>query len=297
MTNAAAHTDRPAAGQAERDGFAFVTSDEAAATSADSRRAPGTRRRWFSRAALLGAVAAATIISPLSGAYAAKDSAASAAPTAQDGVVGTLGSDSVDLPEAAALEADPNAPTRAMTSASRSYMREALECPVQSEANGTLSAVMGGEDVIPDLVLPAAEGTYRLTSDYGPRSYPFPGMHEGTDFAGDLGTPLYAVADGTIVYAGGGRDGRSGQIVILRAEVDGATYDFWYGHMYTDGVLVAEGQDVTVGQQIAAIGNNGNSTGPHLHFEVHDSGDQTTDPYAFLQAHGAQPVGEAAACA
>lgn len=263
----------------------------------ESTRPRGTKRRWLSRTALLGAVAGATIVSPLTGAYASKDPAATEGTAAEAGVVGAISAEAVEVPEASSLQADPGAELRAMTTASRSYMREASQCAVASEANGTLSAVMGGENTAPDLILPVAEGTYRLTSDYGPRSYPYPGMHEGTDFAGALGTPLYAVADGTIVYAGGGRDGRSGEIVILRAEVDGVSYDFWYGHMYTTGVLVAEGQQVTVGQQIAAIGNNGNSTGPHLHFEVHDSADQTTDPAAFLQAHGAEPVSAAAACA
>ncbi len=263
----------------------------------ESTRPRGTRRRWLSRTALLGAVAGATIVSPLTGAYASKDPVAAERPAAEAGVVGAISTEAVEVPEASSLQADPGAELRAMTTASRSYMREASQCAVASEANGTLSAVMGGENTAPDLIMPAAEGTYRVTSPYGPRSYPYPGMHEGTDFAGDLGTPLYAVADGTIVYAGGGRNGRSGEIVILRAEVDGATYDFWYGHMYTTGVLVSEGQEVTVGQQIAAIGNNGNSTGPHLHFEVHDSADQTTDPAAFLQSHGAEPVSAAAACA
>lgn len=282
MTNAAEQpTSRRASRHAVRAGHALV---------------PSARHRWITRAALLGGVAAATIVSPLTGAY-ASSAAAERAVVAEDTVVDTLAARSADVPEATALEADPAATSRAMTTASRTYMREALECPVQSEANGTLSAVMGGEATTPDLVLPVAEGTYRVTSQYGPRTYPYPGMHEGTDFAGDLGTPLYAVADGTIVYAGGGRDGRSGEIVILRAEVDGATYDFWYGHMFTSGVLVTEGQQVEVGQKIAEIGNNGNSTGPHLHFEVHDAADQTTDSLAFLQSHGAQPAGSAAACA
>jgi murein DD-endopeptidase MepM/ murein hydrolase activator NlpD len=261
---------------------------------ADDALVPSFRKRWISRTALLGAVAAATIISPLTGAYASSDAVGT---TVEPAVTSALESGAAELPAADALRADPAAGARAVTTASRDRMREALKCPGPSEANGALSAAMGGEAPAPTLVRPAAEGTYRVTSPYGPRTVPFPSVHEGTDFAGALGTPLYAVADGTIVYAGGGRDGRSGQIVILRAEVNGATYDFWYGHMFTDGVLVSEGQEVKVGQQIAEIGNNGNSTGPHLHFEVHDAGNKTTDPAAFLQANGAQPVGAAAACA
>ncbi len=284
MTNAAHQpTSRRAARRARRAGAAVVS-------------ATRTRHRAFSRAAVLAALGTMTIVGPLT---ATSQAAPETAPTAAaaTGVVATLAQGAADLPEATALDADPAATTRAATTASRDHLRRALDCPVQSDANGALPAVMGGEEVAPALVMPVAEGTYRLTSAYGPRTYPFPGMHEGTDFAGAQGTPLYAVADGTVIYSGGGRDGRSGQIVIIRAEVDGATYDFWYGHMYTNGVYVTEGQQVTAGQHIADIGNNGNSTGPHLHFEVHDANNNTTDPHAFLTNHGAQGAQNATRCA
>ena len=283
-------TDRTAASQAERAGRAPVSPDAAAA--------PSRNRKWVSRFAVLGALGALTIAGPLSGATASTIQAAeNASVTAQDGVLKDLATGSVELDEATDLTAEPDAVTRVVTTASRGYVRQARECAVQSEANGTLSAAMGGENTAPKLVMPVAEGTYRTTSHYGYRTYPYRGMHEGVDYAGSLGTPLYAVADGTIIYAGGGRDGRSGQIVILRAEVNGATYDFWYGHMYTNGVYVQAGQQVSVGQKIAAIGNSGNSTGPHVHFEVHDAADQTVNPETFLSSNGARPASEAARCA
>jgi murein DD-endopeptidase MepM/ murein hydrolase activator NlpD len=298
MTNAAAQPHhRRAVRRAEQAGRALVTSEQAPVTA---KPAAGSHR-WVSRAVVLAAVAALTIVGPLAGANATtptpQASPAAVAQTPADSVIADLATGAVELPEASDLDADPDAATRAISTASRGHVREAIECPVQTEANGALGAAMGGQEVAAPLVMPAAEGTYRLTSGYGPRTYPFPGMHEGTDFAGSLGTPLYAVTDGTVIYSGGGKNGRSGQIVIIRAEVDGATYDFWYGHMFTSGVLVSEGETVTVGQKIAEIGNNGNSTGPHLHFEVHDANDQTQDPYAFLKAHGAQPVGSVATCA
>lgn len=293
MTNAAlAPTSRRAARQATRAAGARVTGELLAPAATQTR---ASRRRLVGRTAVLGALAAITIVAPLAGANAT--TTASANPAVSDGLVGALADGAVELPEATALSHDPSAQARAVTAASRAHVREAMECAVQSDANGTLSAAMGGSNVAPELLMPVAAGTYRVTSTYGPRSYPFPGMHEGTDYAGDVGTPLYAVADGTIVYAGGGRDGRSGQIVILRAEVGGGTYDFWYGHMFTNGVHVSEGQEVTAGQQIASIGNNGNSTGPHVHFEVHDANDATVDPAAFLAQHGAVDVAEAARCA
>ena len=284
MTDAANQpTDRPATSLAER---------------AARARASAPSRKWVSRFAVLGTLGVLTIAGPLTGATASSTAVVDAASvTAQDGVVKDLATGSVELDEATDLTADPYAATRVVATASRDYARQALTCAVQSEANGTLSAAMGGENVAPDLVMPMAEGTYRLTSHYGYRTYPYRGMHEGTDFAAPVGTPLYAVADGTIIYAGGGKDGRSGQIVILRAEVNGTTYDFWYGHMYTNGVHVSVGQEVSVGQKIAAVGNNGNSTGPHVHFEVHNMADETINPYSFLTSNNAQPTSAAAACA
>lgn len=259
------------------------------------------RHRWLSRSAVLGALGILTIAGPLSSttSLGLPSAAAATAPTAvtapTSGVVDALSAGAVELETADALQADPEAPTRAMTAASRSYLREAVECPVESVANGTLSAVMGGEERT-KLIMPVAEGSYRITSDYGPRSYPFPGMHEGTDFAGAIGTPLHAVADGVVTYSGGPRDGRSGQIVVVESEVNGQKVEFWYGHMYTDGVYVSAGDTVEIGQVIAGIGNNGNSTGPHLHFEVHLDG-QTVDPLAWLHANAAEAPAAVAACA
>jgi murein DD-endopeptidase MepM/ murein hydrolase activator NlpD len=300
---------RRALREAERaGGVARTPADEPTSTRAlDAAPAPAPRtgagrHRWLSRSAVLGALGVMTIAGPLSGSTTfglSSAAAATAAPVAlaapAPGVVDALNSGAAEIGQAEALQADPEAQTRAITAASRSYLREAVECPVESVANGTLSAVMGGEQQT-TLIKPVAEGSYRITSDYGPRSYPFPGMHEGTDFAGTIGTPLYAVADGVVTYAGGPRDGRSGQIVVVESVVGGQKVEFWYGHMYTDGVYVSVGETVEIGEVIAGIGNNGNSTGPHVHFEVHIDG-QTTDPLAFFAANGAETPAAVAACA
>jgi murein DD-endopeptidase MepM/ murein hydrolase activator NlpD len=243
-------------------------------------------RRWVPRTALLGALAAVTIVAPLSGlAQPNRASAAVGETTRVAALAENLAGGGVDVAEASALAADPAAATRALTTASRSHAREALECPVESGANGTLSAAMGGE-AVQQLVMPVPAGTYRVTSHYGYRTYPFAGMHEGTDFAGPLGTPLRAVTDGVVTYAGGPRDGRTGNIVVVRSTVAGSTVEFWYGHMFADGVHATVGQEVTAGDVIGEIGNAGNSTGPHLHFEVHTPDGQTTvDPLAWLRSH------------
>ncbi len=264
-------------------------------------------RRWVPRVALLGALGAVTIVAPLSGVTgsgaaaaagvtpspAASPALAAAAPT----VVDHLSAGASAVQEASALAEDPTAGTRALTTASRSYQREALECPVESGANGALGAVMGGE-APEQLVMPVADGSYRITSRYGYRTYPYAGMHEGADFAGALGTPLHAVADGVVTYVGGPREGRTGTIVVIKSQIDGQDVEFWYGHQYPYGPRVEVGEDVVAGEVIGEIGNSGRSTGPHLHFEVHPgAGTEATDPLSWLQAHDAKPVSQAAACA
>jgi len=135
------------------------------------------------------------------------------------------------------------------------------------------------------VIRPMAEGTYRDTSLYGPR---WGSVHTGTDMAASVGTPIYAIADGEVVWAGGGKDGRSGQLVIIHHVIDGQDVWSWYGHMYTNEVYVSEGDKVTAGQLIAGVGSNGNSTGPHLHFEIHtgEIGNHV-DPLQFLADAGA----------
>lgn len=124
--------------------------------------------------------------------------------------------------------------------------------------------------------LPLQPGSYRISSPYGYRTHPISGtwsLHAGTDYAAPLGTPIHSVADGEVVYTGAGRLGRSSELVIIEHELDGTSFYSWYVHMYPDGVFVEVGDRVRAGQVIAEVGNNGNSTGPHLHLEIH-----TADP-------------------
>ena len=172
-----------------------------------------------------------------------------------------------------------------------SISAEPASCSPES-ANGLVSAVMDERDAT--VVMPVAEGQYRLSSHYGIRVSPFGGgyhSHAGTDFAGQLGTPIYAVADGTVEHVGAGKDGRSNNLIIIRHEIDGTVFYSWYVHMYDDGLHVSPGETVTAGQHIADIGNNGNSTGPHLHFEIHtDAQGTTVEPLAYLARLDAKDV-------
>ncbi|MFJ8435433.1 peptidoglycan DD-metalloendopeptidase family protein [Kitasatospora sp. NPDC094019] len=107
------------------------------------------------------------------------------------------------------------------------------------------------------------------------------GHHTGADFVASTGTPLRAVAAGTVVKAGNG--GAYGNEVEIKL-ADGKYAE--YAHLSSIGVSV--GQTVTAGQQIGLSGATGNVTGPHLHFEIRTGSEYGSDidPIAYLRAHG-----------
>ena len=172
-----------------------------------------------------------------------------------------------DLAAAAGLAGSSAGLGSGMTLVSRSL-------PVMKNNPVDLADAAAPDEVPVCISSPIEPGKFRLTSPYGYRTHPIFGtytMHTGTDFAAPLGTPIHAVTDGTVVYTGAGRLGRSSELVIIEHQVEGTTFYSWYVHMYRDGIFVETGQQVRSGEIIAEVGNNGNSTGPHLHFEIHTS--------------------------
>ncbi|MEV0464439.1 M23 family metallopeptidase [Nocardia tengchongensis] len=132
----------------------------------------------------------------------------------------------------------------------------------------------------PGFVLPGVGGFALpakglFTSGFGARWGTF---HAGIDIAAPLGSPIYAVAAGTVIDAGPAQG--FGLWVRIRHD-DGAISV--YGHMYDFSVSV--GERVPAGLQIARIGNRGDSTGPHLHFEIIING-QHVDPQPWLAQRG-----------
>ncbi|MFT3943550.1 MAG: M23 family metallopeptidase [Ancrocorticia sp.] len=152
------------------------------------------------------------------------------------------------------------------------------------------------------VVFPVPAGTFQRTSGFGPRSDPFSGAssyHAGQDYAAPNDTPIHAIADGVVLVAGGSHAGRSENTVVIRHQIGGKVYESWYVHMYDHGVLVKAGDTVTAGQKIGLVGSNGNSTGPHLHFEIHDPSLGAADdiaallnPDEFLAGHKAVDISE-----
>ncbi|MDB9312083.1 M23 family metallopeptidase [Spirulina sp. CS-785/01] len=110
----------------------------------------------------------------------------------------------------------------------------------------------------------------------GQISQGFHRYHEGLDIAGPVGTPILASKGGTVVAAGWDDWGLGNAIMLQHPDGTRTVY----GHNQT--LLVGEGEQVQQGQIIAEMGNTGNSTGPHLHFEVYLAGDRAIDPLQVL---------------
>jgi murein DD-endopeptidase MepM/ murein hydrolase activator NlpD len=125
----------------------------------------------------------------------------------------------------------------------------------------------------PLFIMPA-KGIF--TSGFG---YRWGVLHAGIDLANSIGTPIHAVSDGVVIDSG--PTAGYGMWVKLR-HADGTVT--LYGHVNT--TLVSVGQRVMAGDQIATMGNRGNSTGPHLHFEVLLGGTQRVDPVPWLAKRG-----------
>ena len=115
-----------------------------------------------------------------------------------------------------------------------------------------------------------------FTSGFG---YRWGVLHAGIDLANSIGTPIRAVSDGVVIDAG--PTAGYGMWVKVR-HADGTVT--LYGHVNT--TMVSVGQRVMAGDQIATMGNRGNSTGPHLHFEVLLGGTQRVDPVPWLAKRG-----------
>ncbi|MFI9586491.1 M23 family metallopeptidase [Streptomyces sp. NPDC052236] len=128
--------------------------------------------------------------------------------------------------------------------------------------------------------------TYTLSATYGKAGNMWSSNHSGQDFAVPVGTKVAAASGGTVVKSGpgGAGDGAAyGNAVVIKH--DNNTYT-QYAHL--SRVDVYPGQTVKTGQKIALSGNTGNSSGPHLHFEVRTNANygSSIDPVKFLRTVG-----------
>lgn len=107
----------------------------------------------------------------------------------------------------------------------------------------------------------------RFTSGFGGRDIGPIGSknHLGIDIANSIGTPVVAAADGVVSYVGSMNG--YGNVVMVTHSIEGQLFTTTYAHL--SGFNTSVGASVSKGQQIARLGNSGNSTGPHVHFEIH----------------------------
>ncbi|MFI8392539.1 M23 family metallopeptidase [Streptomyces sp. NPDC085540] len=127
---------------------------------------------------------------------------------------------------------------------------------------------------------------YTLSATFGKGGNMWSHKHSGQDFAVPVGTPVKAAASGTVVKAGpnGGGDGPAyGNAIVIKHANN--TYS-QYAHL--SKIQVKIGQKVNASQRIALSGNTGNSSGPHLHFEIRTTPNygSAVNPVAFLRTNG-----------
>lgn len=162
--------------------------------------------------------------------------------------------------------------------------------PNWEDSCGTGSSESADDLNVPagSLIFPMAKGTAVPTSPYGPR---WGRNHNGQDWGAPHGTPMYAIADGKVLFAGPASG--FGQSIWITHEINGKTWTSQYGHMPSATKYVKTGDTVKVGQKIAVVGSEGFSTGPHLHFQIHNKATKvggTVDPMKWLKDRNAKEM-------
>lgn len=126
----------------------------------------------------------------------------------------------------------------------------------------------------------------RVSSPYGQRIHPirrFSHKHKGIDLAAPYGTPIRAVAQGTVVFAD--PYSRYGNLIVLKHSESMTTH---YGHCAE--IRVRPGETVRAGQIIGTVGATGTATGPHLHLEIRING-EARNPEHYLHELAAEVAG------
>ncbi|MFJ3954432.1 peptidoglycan DD-metalloendopeptidase family protein [Streptomyces libani] len=134
------------------------------------------------------------------------------------------------------------------------------------------------EAMRPKFMLPVKE--HGLSAQFGQAGVNWMSLHTGIDFPVSYGTPVMSATDGTVRTQW---NSAYGNMAIVTA-ADGT--ETWYCHLSSTKIRSGS---VKAGDQIAYSGNSGNSTGPHLHFEVRPGGGAAVDPLPWLQDHGLDP--------
>ncbi|MFK8848625.1 M23 family metallopeptidase [Streptomyces sp. Ac-502] len=162
--------------------------------------------------------------------------------------------------------------------ASRTQERIDLKARQAAEKRRKIQEAARKEALRPKFALPVAQ--HGLSALYGQAGLNWMSVHTGIDFPVDYGTPVMAATDGTVRTQ---FNVAYGNMAIVTAP-DGT--ETWYCHLSTTKIRAGK---VKAGDQIAYSGDSGNSTGPHLHFEVRPGGGSAVDPLPWLRSHGLNP--------
>jgi murein DD-endopeptidase MepM/ murein hydrolase activator NlpD len=163
--------------------------------------------------------------------------------------------------------------------ASRTQERIDLKAQQEAEKKRAAAEAARKERLRPKFALPVAQ--QGLSAYYGQAGINWMSAHSGIDFPVSYGTTVMAATDGTVRTQW---NSAYGNMMIVTAK-DGT--ETWYCHLST--YRVSSGTTVKAGDPIAYSGNSGNSTGPHLHFEVRPAGGSAIDPLSWFRSHGLDP--------
>jgi murein DD-endopeptidase MepM/ murein hydrolase activator NlpD len=164
--------------------------------------------------------------------------------------------------------------------ASRTQERIDLKAQQAAEKRRAAEEAARKERLRPKFALPVQQ--HGLSAYYGQAGINWMSVHSGIDFPVSYGTTVMAVTDGTVRTQ---YNSAYGNMMIVTAK-DGT--ETWYCHL--SSYQVPSGTTVKAGDAIAFSGNSGNSTGPHLHFEVRPSGGSAIAPLSGLRSHGLNPA-------
>jgi murein DD-endopeptidase MepM/ murein hydrolase activator NlpD len=181
------------------------------------------------------------------------------------------GNQAASVRAAAALRNRIAAQDAARISRLRNDRNEALQAAQEAARRARLAA----EKARPKWVIPILH--YRLTAGFGEYGL-WSHAHTGQDFAAPTGSPVRAVGDGTIIFAA--FDGSYGNKIAVE-HADGLVT--WYAHLSS---FVRTSGHVKAGELIGRVGSTGNTTGPHLHFEVRPHDGAPVPPLTWLREHG-----------
>jgi murein DD-endopeptidase MepM/ murein hydrolase activator NlpD len=163
--------------------------------------------------------------------------------------------------------------------ASRTQERMDLKQRQEAERERKEAAAARKEALRPKFALPVNQRG--LSAQYGQAGLNWMSAHTGIDFPVSEGTPVMAATDGTVTTK---YDVSFGNMAVVTAP-DGT--ETWYCHL--SSTKIRSGQ-VKAGDTIGYSGSSGNSTGPHLHFEVHPGGGSAIDPLPWLRSKGLEPT-------